>query len=244
MNGVWSEHCKLTLSHIDLLLPVLLLLWLLLLLLLLLSQVAWHDTLLPQQALSRSNSVAALFSWLVTALPDLQLKVAEVVSVEDHHILLYYTAAGTHSGYLQPSLGLTACSTVPSLQLQMQPEAVAPTGSHVSWTGSLVLRMRADTAAAAAAGMAGVEAWHSWDPLFMYQQIGLKPSAALPEAPAAAPVAQQGRREAPATPHAELQEAAVEVQTAAAAADTDSSQLEARKAVVRQYFDVYNSGGC
>jgi hypothetical protein len=85
------------LSHLHLLLLPLLLL------LVLLLQVAWHDTLLPQQTLSGIVSVAALFIWLVTALPDLQLNVAEVVSAENHHILLYYTAAGTHSGLLQPN---------------------------------------------------------------------------------------------------------------------------------------------
>jgi hypothetical protein len=97
---------------------------------------------------------------------------------------------------------------------------------------------------AAVVRMVAVEAWHSWDPLFMYQQIGLKPSAALPEAPAAAPVAQQHARDAPAAPQAEMQEAAAEVQAAAAAAADGESQLEARKGVVQQYFDVYNSGGC
>jgi hypothetical protein len=210
--------------------------------LLLLLQVAWHDTLLPQQPLQGRQAVAAVFKWLHVALSDLQLQVAEVVSVEDHHILLYYTAAGTHTGPLHSSLGQHSCT--PQQQQQQQQDFVEPTGKPASWTGSLVLRMQPDSAAAA--GMAAVVAWHSWDPLFLYQQVGLRPSSAVPEAPPAAPVVLQDVPAGPAVPQAAAGPAVQAVQPAAAAAAAaaaeECSQPEACKKVVQQYFDIYNSG--
>jgi hypothetical protein len=198
------------------------------LLLLLLMQVVWHDTLLPQHPLQGRQAAAAVFNWLHAALPDLQLQVGEVVSVEQHHILLYYTAAGTHTGTLHSSFELYSCD---DSSQQQQVDAVKPTGNAVSWTGSLVLRMQPDSAAAAAAGAAGMRAaaaWHSWDPLFFYQQVGLNPSTAVPEAPPAAPVA--------------MQDAAAGAAIQAAAAVEGDSKTDARKAVVQQYFNIYNSG--
>lgn len=190
------------------------------------ANVVWHDTLLPQQPLQGRQAAAAVFNWLHAALPHLQLQVGEVVSVEQHHILLYYTAAGTHTGTLHSSLELCSCD---DSSQQQQVDAVAPTGNAVSWTGSLVLRMEPESAAAAEAGMKAAAAWHSWDPLFLYQQVGLNPSIAVPEAPPAAPVAAQGAAAGPA------------IQAAAAAVE-DDSETEARKAVVQQYFNIYNSG--
>uniref|UniRef100_A0A383WE51 Uncharacterized protein n=1 Tax=Tetradesmus obliquus TaxID=3088 RepID=A0A383WE51_TETOB len=217
------------------------------------ANVVWHDTLLLQHPLQGRPAVAAVFSWLQLALFDLQLKVEEVVSVEDHHILLYYTAAGTHTRPLRSNLGLHSGSSQQQQhhqhqqqqqqqrgQQQQQQQDVPPSGKPVSWTGSLVLRMQPDSAAAA--GMAAVEAWHSWDPLFLYQQVGLSPSSDVPEAPPAAPVAVQ---DAAAAGPAAAQVASVSAEPAAAAAAAAAdggSQPEARKAVVQQYFDIYNSG--
>jgi hypothetical protein len=184
------------------------------------------------------------------------LRVTEVASAEGHHVLIYYSATGTHDGDLRGTLyddggaaGIDEADAAASV--------VAPTGRAVSWTGSLVLRLRPSEAAAAAveAGAAVpseavdgsnighnfvvVAAWHSWDPLFLYEQIGLAPSA-VPAAPQAAPAIGNATAAAGAGAGAAAQEGAAAAASAAAAAEGGPEQW---KAVVQQYFEIYNSGG-
>lgn len=203
---------------------------------------------MPGQPLKGVAAVVALGSWLRGALPDLQLAVEEVVSAEDHHVLLYYTAQGTNTGPLQPYLHQQQQqqqqATASASDSASQPAApsLPASGKPVSWTGSLVLRLEpaatgacnpttgsgsgggsaSSTSGSIGSSLKVISAWHSWDPLFMYQQIGAVPCT-VPSAPPAAPAA---------APCAE---------SIAVAGDSEDEVAQS-KAVVKQYFETYNTG--
>ncbi|KAF8069583.1 COQ5 [Scenedesmus sp. PABB004] len=172
------------------------------------DQTTWHDALVPGAPLAGGAAgVAALAAALRGAAGDLAVAVDEVVCLEQRHVLAYYTASGTHTGPLAPPL---------------PPHAAPATGRPVRWTGSLVLRLVDDARSGGdtAGGVRAAAAWHSWDPLFLCEQVGAAPGGvprAPPHAPGGAP---------PAPPPGAARQLSP----------------EACKAVVRRYFEIYNSG--
>eukprot|EP00198_Chlamydomonas_reinhardtii_P008486 XP_001697823.1 predicted protein [Chlamydomonas reinhardtii] len=149
-----------------------------------LLQLVWHDALRPGQSFVGIQRLQAVRDLLRGAVPDLALRLTSrpLHTGEDGVVLGYWAARGTHTGALGPDLPAS--------------------GTAVSWEGSVVVRTRpvstpnsstpgagaapqADSAeageaepasqqTAAGAALEGVEVWWSWDPVFLFRQMGWK----------------------------------------------------------------------
>ncbi|GLC40905.1 hypothetical protein PLESTM_001124600 [Pleodorina starrii] len=177
------------------------------------EKVIWHDSLIPQHnALVGREKAQALADLLRGAFPDLSLAFRRPLHPGQEGVVLgYWRAAGTHTGALGPSLPPSGAkaSWEGSLVIRTRSKAAAEAAGAVEAAaaagpelagvseGRSEAAAAAATASAAAAGgsgpLRGVEVWWSWDPIFLFRQLGWKEQLPVtteaPEGPAAAAAA-------------------------------------------------------
>ncbi|PNH09099.1 hypothetical protein TSOC_004310, partial [Tetrabaena socialis] len=175
--------------------------------------VVWHDSLLPGRDLIGLERLQALRDLLRGALPDLRLRLQQPLQLgEQGTVLGYWTAEGTHSGPLGPSLppsgarasweGSVLIRTQPQPQPQPQapgdgdvePGAAAagdraqgpPQGPGQDGQGQQATDGQGQAAAGPGAARRAVEVWWSWDPIFLFRQLGWQQGAVAESGPQAA----------------------------------------------------------
>ncbi|GIL50176.1 hypothetical protein Vafri_6305 [Volvox africanus] len=238
---------------------------------LMVRKVTWYDSLLPEAPLSGQGQLKGLVDFFRGAMPDLSLTLQRPLHVGEQGVVLgYWKASGTHTGPLGPSL--------------------PPSGANISWEGSVVIRTQPALAApsqpggeeqavgptpgvedgAAATGavegqLLGRTVWWSWDPIFLFRELGWKgqilaaddsetPAVAVapPAPPAEGDLAMRTAKEArdAFATEAEAAEAAAAVVAAAGVAaerlaespEALAAVQAANRAVVEMYFHTYNTG--
>ncbi|GIL87032.1 hypothetical protein Vretifemale_15196 [Volvox reticuliferus] len=223
------------------------------------DQVIWHDSLLPEAPLFGQEQLKGLVDFFRGSMPDLSLNMQRPLHVGEQGVVLgYWKASGTHTGALGPSL--------------------PPSGARVSWEGSVVIRTQPALAApsqpggeeqaaeptpgadggAVATGLLGSTVWWSWDPVFLFRELGWKEQfrpagGAVPAPPAEDDLATRTAmeaRDAFATEAEAAEAAAAAVAAAAAATERLAESPEAlamaqaaNRTVVEMYFHTYNTGG-
>ncbi|EFJ44378.1 hypothetical protein VOLCADRAFT_106422 [Volvox carteri f. nagariensis] len=244
------------------------------------TQVIWHDALLPDKALVGRYQLQELVDLFRGAMSDLSLQLQRPLHTGEQGLVLgYWKATGTHTGALGPSL--------------------PPSGATASWEGSLVIRTAQPVQGLASAAptndevatatappndddddggeaastvpelLRGVEVWWSWDPIFLYRQLGWQQQQGHqeePQGPDGGAAVKEARRPSAAEGDLAMRTAAVarnafateaEAAEAAAAAVAAAAEAQAHfaespealaaaqaanRAVVELYFHTYNTG--
>jgi len=94
----------------------------------------------------RGEALRQFFASTLTAFPDIDRTVEELISDDAAHVVSRWTATGTHRGYFM---------------------SVAPTGKRVTITGLSIHRINNGKI---------VEEWSQWDSLGLLQQLGVMPT--------------------------------------------------------------------
>ena len=109
----------------------------------LLSDCTFH---LPLVGEVRGEAMMQFFTSLLTAFPDIQRTIKEMVTDDIHNVAALWSLTGTHLG---PFMG------------------IAPTGKRIAITGVSMYRI---------SGGKIVEEWVEWDALGLMQQLGAVPT--------------------------------------------------------------------
>ncbi|KAG2451833.1 hypothetical protein HYH02_003609 [Chlamydomonas schloesseri] len=200
------------------------------------DKVVWHDSIRPGQSFVGFKQLQVVRDLLRGAVPDLVLRLTSrpLHTSEQGMVLGYWAAQGTHTGPLGPDLPAS--------------------GAPVSWEGSVVVRTTqpvsgrssADDpeghdaparaapqpeAAPAGDALKGVEVWWSWDPVFLFRQMGWKeaPPAAAQEEAAEGPVEAEEAKTVPCEEPV-TEENDLGLRTAAAARRAYATEAEAVEA--------------
>ncbi|KAG2441723.1 hypothetical protein HXX76_003338 [Chlamydomonas incerta] len=154
------------------------------------SELVWHDSIRPGHSFVGVKRLQAVRDLLRGAVPDLVLRVSSrpLHTGEEGVVLGYWTAQGTHKGPLGPDLPASGAAVSWEGSVVVRTRAVASSSTPVNDSSAGTAPQADSTAAAeaepapqqtsAAAALEGVEVWWSWDPVFLFRQMGWKESPA------------------------------------------------------------------